>query len=139
MSAFALDPGSTLGHALGVAGLALMLFAQLGYSWRKRPPRSGPGPVRTWLAAHVWAGLLGPLLVLLHGGFRFRGLAGAVTLLVLVVAASGVAGRVMYAETPRGGPARRRLAPWWVLHVPVALAMLALALVHAAAALYYAG
>lgn len=34
--------------------------------------------------------------------------------------------------------ARRVLAGWWVLHVPVSLAMLALGLVHALAALYYA-
>lgn len=32
---------------------------------------------------------------------------------------------------------RRRLAGWWLLHVPLALAMFALALLHVAAALYY--
>ena len=33
---------------------------------------------------------------------------------------------------------RQRLAGWWVLHVPLSMAVLALALVHAIASLYYA-
>ena len=137
-----------LGHALGIAGFLLMLFAELGYSWRKRTSRGGPGPVRRWMQAHVYAGLVGPYLVLLHGAFRFHGVAAAALLLTGVVVLSGLVGRVAYASTPRvvrpdgawarWNPLRRALSPWYLLHVPLALALFALALVHVAGALYYA-
>lgn len=131
-------PGASglVGHALGVAGLLLLLFAEVGYSWRKRTSRSGPGSVQRWLQAHVYAGLVGPYLALLHSAFRFRGLAGVLTLLMGVVVLSGVVGRFAYTRAPRSR--RRGLALWYLLHVPLALALLALAAVHAAAALYYA-
>jgi hypothetical protein len=132
------------GHGLGVVGFLLMLVAETAYTWRKRPGRSGPGPVRAWLKMHVFVGLVGPYLVLLHSAFRFRGLAGVLTLLVGVVVASGVVGRFVYTDAPRGvnehgsGRARRVLSLWYLLHVPLSLAMFALAVVHILAALYYA-
>lgn len=92
--------GSPGGHALGVVGYLLMLFAAFGYSWRKQPRRAGPGSGREWMQAHVVAGLLGPALVLLHTGFAFRGLAGVTTWLALVVVASGVVGRYVYTAMP---------------------------------------
>ena len=62
-------------------------------------------------------------------------------LMVLVVVASGVAGRFVYTALPKvpGTPgARRTAAVWWLLHVPVAAAMFVLAVMHVAGALYYA-
>ncbi len=44
----------------------------------------------------------------------------------------------MLAAAERAAGARRLLAGWWLLHVPLALAVFALALMHALAALYYA-
>lgn len=135
-------PAGVLGHSLGILGLLLMVFAEVGYSWRKRTSRSGPGPVRAWLQLHVYAGIVGPFLVLLHTSFRFRGLAGVLTLIMLVVVGSGVVGRFVYGGMPRG-EARRNLvrrgaSVWYLLHVPLALAMFALAAVHLVAALYFA-
>lgn len=129
------------GHVLGIAGLLLMLFAETAYTWRKKVTREGYGPLRHWMQAHVFAGLVGPYLVLLHGAFRFRGLAGVLALMVLVVVASGVVGRFAYTAVPKvpGAPgARRVLFLWWLLHVPVAAAMFVLAAVHVAGAVYYA-
>ncbi len=135
-----------VGHGLGVLGVLLMLWAAFGYAWRKPLDRKGPGRMRSWLRTHVFTGLVGPYLVVLHTGFAFRGLAGVLTVLVLIVVASGVAGRYAYTAAPRaieagdaGWPTRRRaaLALWWLLHVPVSMAMLALTAVHVLAALYY--
>jgi cytochrome b561 len=135
------------GHGIGVAGFVLMVVAETAYTWRKRPGRNGPGPARVWLQVHVFVGLVGPYMVLLHGAFRFRGLAGALMLLVLAVVASGVIGRFGYAEAARfgaeegparSGATRRMLSVWYLLHVPLSLAMFALAAVHILAALYYA-
>ena len=139
-------PSGLLGHALGILGFLLMLFAETGYTWRKNVRREGYGPMRHWLQAHVFTGLVGPYLVLLHTSFRFRGLAGVTALLVLVVVASGIVGRFAYTAVPKQlstpaaatGGARRALSWWYLLHVPVAAAMFVLAAVHVVAAVYYA-
>jgi hypothetical protein len=136
-------PSGLLGHGLGIAGFLLMLFAETGYTWRKNVHREGWGPMRRWLQAHVFTGLVGPYLVLLHTAFEFRGLAGVTALLVLVVVASGFVGRFAYTAVPKvagaadRGP-RRLLSFWYLLHVPVAAAMFVLAIVHIVAAVYYA-
>jgi hypothetical protein len=134
-------PRGLVGHALGIAGILLMVFAETAYTWRKKVTREGYGPLRHWMQAHVFAGLVGPYLVLLHTAFQFRGLAGVLALMVGVVVLSGVIGRFAYTAVPKtpGAPgARRALAVWWLLHVPVAAAMFVLAAVHVAGALYYA-
>jgi len=131
-----------VGHGIGIAGFLLMLVAEVAYTWRKRPERSGPGPLRLWMQGHVYAGIVGPYLVLLHTAFEFRGLAGILTLVMLVVVASGIMGRFVY--TAGGAPrddapaARRPLSVWYLLHVPLSAAMFALAVMHVAGALYYA-
>jgi len=168
-----------VGHGLGIIGFLSILGGTFGYAWRKR--RSGPGPLQHWMRAHVVTGLVGPYLVLLHTAFEFRGIAGATFVLMLVVVASGIAGRYIYTNVPKpphhvvravaqhrvmmsasGGrlqpaapPAaamqplpqqdvrtsvmrRRMAASWWLLHVPLAVAMVVLAIVHVVGALYYA-
>ncbi|HEY0672745.1 MAG TPA: hypothetical protein VGD27_10780 [Longimicrobiales bacterium] len=136
--------GGLAGHLVGVVGLLVMLFAWLGYSWRKRETRSGPGTMQQWLQAHVVAGIVGPYLVLLHSAFEFRGLAGILSLMVLIVVLSGLAGRYLFTSLPRSEAngmgidrLRRRSALWWLLHVPLAAAMIALTFAHVLGALYY--
>jgi hypothetical protein len=134
-------PRGLVGHVLGITGFLLMVFAETAYTWRKKVTREGYGPLRHWMQAHVFAGLVGPYLVLLHTAFQFRGLAGVLSLMVLVVVASGLAGRFVYTAVPKvpAAPgARRVLAAWWLLHVPLAAAMFVLAAMHVAGALYYA-
>lgn len=133
-------PAGLIGHGLGILGGLLMLVAQTAYTWRKRPERSGPGPTRLWLQIHVVAGLVGPYLILLHTAFRFRGLAGVLTLLMLVVVLSGCVGRYAYSAGPAASGRDEkpgRLAIWYLLHVPLTAALFGLALVHVAGALHY--
>ena len=132
-------PAGLVGHGLGVAGFLLMVVAETAYTWRKRPTRTGPGPAVRWLEAHVFVGLVGPYLVLLHTAFRFRGLAGVLTLLMAVVVGSGVAGRYWYTTALPVGPERPRRALWYVLHVPLSAVLFALAAFHVVGVLYYAG
>jgi hypothetical protein len=93
--------GTWPGHLLGIAGLALMLWAGFGYSWRKRHPASGDVAMKVAMQSHVVAGLVGPYLVILHSGLAFRGLAGVLTLVMVLVVASGVVGRAIYSALPR--------------------------------------
>jgi hypothetical protein len=93
------------------------------------------------MQVHVFAGLVGPYLVLLHTAFEFQGLAGVLTLIMLVVLMSGILGRYVYtagAAQPEGVPESRPLALWYLLHVPLSAAMFALAAMHVAGVLYYA-
>jgi hypothetical protein len=89
------------GHSLGVVGFLLMLSTETLYSLRKRAIRRPWGRLRTWLQLHILSGIVGPYLVLLHTAWQFRGLAGVVLLLTLVVVISGFIGRYIYTAVPR--------------------------------------
>lgn len=139
------------GHGLGVVGFLLMLATETLYSLRKRARDWAWGPLYRWLQAHIVMGIVGPYLVLLHSSWRFGGLAGALTLLTAIVVLSGFVGRYLYTAIPRAADAvadgtadaaqrlaRRRLARWHIVHVPLGLALFVLAFIHIGAALYYA-
>ncbi len=94
--------GAVLGHVIGVAGFILMLMTETLYSLRKRIKRAGGwGSTESWLKFHIFTGIVGPYLVLLHTAWRFNGLAGLVTLMTLVVVTSGFFGRYIYTLVPR--------------------------------------
>lgn len=92
--------GSLIGGMLAVAGSLLMLVP-LVYLVVKRV-----GPFKRWaarlvsmrtlLAWHIYAGVLGPILVLLHTGHKFNSPLGiALTGMTLLVVASGFIGRYL--------------------------------------------
>jgi hypothetical protein len=90
------------GHMLGIFGTLLMLMTEVLYSLRKRSSLlNWAGPVRYWLSFHIFTGILGPFLVLMHTGLEFRGLAGISMLLTLLVVGSGFFGRYLYTALPR--------------------------------------
>lgn len=94
--------GHPFGHILGIIGTILMLMTEILYSVRKRTRLlNRAGPVRHWLAFHIFTGLVGPFLVLMHTGLTFRGLAGISMLLTIIVVGSGFIGRYLYTAIPR--------------------------------------
>lgn len=95
------QPSSLLGHGLGIVGLLMMLCTETMYSLRKRWPGFHWGPTSVWLQFHIFTGLVGPYLVLLHTGWRFNGLAGVLTLLTVLIVLSGLVGRYIYTAVPR--------------------------------------
>jgi hypothetical protein len=94
-------PGGLAGHALAILGLLLMLSTEVLYTLRKRWKRIRWGRMPIWLRVHVFTGVVGPFLVLLHTAGKLHGVAGLVTLLTLVIVASGFIGRYIYAAVPR--------------------------------------
>jgi hypothetical protein len=92
-----------LGYLLGIVGASLMLLLLI-YPLRKRVPAlSRLGSVRFWFRIHMLFGVLGPVLILLHSNFNLGSLNGRVALFcTLVVAASGVLGRYLYAKIHYG-------------------------------------
>ncbi len=93
--------GHLLGHSLGALGFVLMLATETLYSLRKRAMRRARGRMSEWLQFHIFTGIVGPFLVLLHSAWSFRGLAGVVTLMMGIVVASGFIGRYIYTAVPR--------------------------------------
>lgn len=93
--------GHPFGRALGILGATLMIMTEVLYSARKRWGLIRFGQVRHWLSFHIFTGIVGPALVLMHTGLEFKGLAGLSMLLTVVVVASGFLGRYIYTAVPR--------------------------------------
>ena len=90
-----------LGHSLGILGFVLMVMTELLYSLRKRQRGARWGRMAGWLQFHIFTGLVGPYLVLLHSSWKFNGLAGVVLALTAVIVLSGFIGRYIYTAVPR--------------------------------------
>lgn len=76
----------------------------LPYSLRKRLRiLRQVGSMRGWFLFHIFAGLLGPLVVLFHSTFRIGSFNGGIALAsTLLVTASGTVGRFFYRKVHRG-------------------------------------
>jgi len=141
------------GHGLGIVGFMLMLMTETLYSLRKRMRTVRFGRMSLWLKFHIFTGLVGPYMVLLHTSWKFNGLAGVTSLLTLIIVISGFVGRYIYTRIPRTADgvviegslsaealkhARRLMALWHTIHIPIGMALFTAAFVHIGAALYYA-
>lgn len=94
---------SDTGYWIGVVGgtMMLLLFA---YPLRKRwQVLAGMGKAKHWFIVHMVLGIFGPVLVLAHSTFQIGSInAGVALFSMLIVAASGVAGRFIYLRIHRG-------------------------------------
>ena len=89
------------GHMIGVLGFILMLLTETLYTLRKRSRSARWGRMSEWLNFHIFTGIVGPYMVLLHTSWKFNGLAGITLLLTIIVVASGFIGRYIYTAVPR--------------------------------------
>lgn len=95
--------GSILGTLIGILAAILSMTA-LSYPVVKRVPRIhawASSRVRppTLLAIHIYAGVVGPILGLIHSGHKFNSPIGiTVVALMIVVILSGYAGRFLLAR-----------------------------------------
>ncbi len=92
--------GSLVGGIFAVAGAGLMLLP-LAYVVVKRSKRLRTAvtqriKMRTLLTWHIYAGVLGPILVIVHTGHKFESPLGiALTSMVFLVVVSGFIGRYL--------------------------------------------
>ena len=93
--------GSFYGHIMGIFGFLLMLVTEMAYTFRKRSRNMRLGKMARWLEFHIFTGLVGPYMVLLHSSWKFNGLAGVVMLLTVIIVISGFVGRYIYTAIPR--------------------------------------
>lgn len=93
-------PGSGLGAVFGIAGAVLMLVP-LAYPVVRRVPyihdRITPHvSLQTILTVHVYAGIFGPLLAIIHTGHKFdSGLGISLVTVMLLVVVTGYAARYL--------------------------------------------
>jgi len=145
------------GHTLGIVGFLMMLMTETLYSLRKRSRTARWGRMADWLQFHIFTGIVGPFMVLLHSSWKFNGLAGAVMLMTVVIVFSGFIGRYIFTRIPRSidgseldgsafsevqraavANARRLMALWHTVHIPIGMALFTAAFIHILGALYYA-
>ena len=92
--------GSGIGAAFGIAGAALMLFP-LAYPIAKRIPFlhdriTAHVSLQSLMTLHVYAGIFGPLLAIIHTGHKFNSPLGiALTAVMLLVVVSGFIARYL--------------------------------------------
>jgi hypothetical protein len=150
----AVPPASELfGHGIGIVGFIFMLMTETLYSLRKRSRGVRWGKMSAWLQFHIFTGLVGPYMVLLHTSWRFNGIAGVTTLFTVIIVVSGFIGRYIFTRIPRTmdgleiegtlsqealKQARRLMALWHTIHIPIGMVLFISAFVHIGAALYYA-
>ena len=98
--------GSLWGGVFGVAG-ALLMLVPLAYMVVKRIKRlkqfvTKYVSMRTLLAWHIYAGVVGPILVVIHSGHKYDSPLGvALTAMTLLVVVSGFVGRYLMNQFSR--------------------------------------
>ena len=151
------------GHVVGWFGLAV-IFSVFIYSVKKRFDSKGRWP-KVWFMVHQVAGILGPMLILVHAGSHFHALVPLLTLIVMgIVVVSGVIGVAVHRKAlALLNNTRKELVSqglsqadieedlydlvsgeetfrvWQIIHVPMVMLFLALLAAHILGALYFGG
>jgi hypothetical protein len=160
-----LKPSGTIGHGLGIIGSLVILTGVFTYMARKRK-RSliRLGVLKHWLEFHIFMCTLGPIMILFHTAFKFGGLVAISFWSMVAVFLSGIIGRFIYIQIPRTIEGRelsldevrdmtddqskekriKRLALmkemfkyWHVAHLPFALVMLIIMVIHVAVTIVF--
>src|SRR5512138_1487208 len=97
-----LKPSGELGHGMGIIGSLLMITGVIIYMVRKRYRMfSRVGILKYWLEFHIFLCTLGPMMILFHTAFKFRGLVAISFWSMVAVFLSGIIGRFIYIQIPR--------------------------------------
>jgi len=98
-----LKPSGTQGHGYGVIGSLMILTGVTVYSARKRfRAFAQVGKIKYFLEFHIFLCLVGPIFVVYHTAFRIGGLVAVSFWSMVAVVASGVIGRYLYVQIPKG-------------------------------------
>lgn len=98
-----LTPESGVGYWLGITG-GIMMLVLLLYPLRKRlRVLRALGRVPSWFRIHMVFGIVGPALVIAHSNWKLSSLNASVAMIaMLIVVASGIAGRYLYSKVHLG-------------------------------------
>jgi hypothetical protein len=151
------------GHAVGWLGLGAILLVFV-YPIKKRLARNRRWP-RNWFRVHLVAGVMGPLLILLHSGAHLHAVVPSLALAAMgVVTVSGIVGQGVHYFALRALNDRRRhlhdegvsaeevdvrlhrmaaqeetFRVWQSIHAPMTVMFLVLTVLHVVGAVYFGG
>jgi len=95
------EPGKGIWLDLGWAGSIMMMVMML-YSVRKRTSLfNNLGSHRHWLAAHMFLGIMGPVLITFHTTFKLQGIVATSFWCMIITMVFGILGRYIYVQIPR--------------------------------------
>lgn len=95
------EPSKGIWHAVGWTGSAMMVIMMF-YSIRKRFTMFAYlGSLRHWLSAHMFLGIMGPILVTFHTTFKLGGIIATSFWCMIVTMIFGILGRYIYIQIPR--------------------------------------
>ena len=98
-----LKPSGTIGHLYGIAGSGMILAGVIIYSTRKRVRYfASAGKMTFFLELHIALCLVGPAAVAYHSTFKLGGLVGVGFWIMMAVVASGLVGRYLWVQIPKG-------------------------------------
>ncbi len=90
----------TIGHTLGLIG-AIMIFFNFSYLLRKQKRIFRSGPLDRWLDFHMMTGITAWLVLTFHSAFHVSRILAVAYYGLLVVVATGLIGRYIYAHIPK--------------------------------------
>jgi hypothetical protein len=98
-----LKPSGIESHGYGIVGATMIIIGVVMYSSRKRIKMfSQLGNIKNVLEFHIFLCLLGPMVVMYHTTFKFGGIVAVCFWSMMAVAASGIVGRYLYVQIPKG-------------------------------------
>jgi hypothetical protein len=152
---------------LGYLGTFYMFAFLIAYSGRKRIKKLRkkawllPGrAMKDSLELHIFTGLLGPGIIILHSSLSFNGLPGVSAMLMIIVVMSGITGRYIFnrvrklemmlkknntGEGNGNGKAaltslermRKLLGKWRTVHIPLTTLFFITVVLHILSVYYY--
>lgn len=95
------EPSKGIWHPIGWIGSGMMVLMMI-YSVRKRAGfMRSFGSLRHWLSAHMFLGIMGPVLVTFHTTFKFNGIIATSFWSMIITMVFGILGRYIYIQIPR--------------------------------------
>ena len=96
-------PEEGLGYWLGITGGVMMLLAFAYTAFKYVGGLRTRAVMKHWLTIHIFFGIMGPILILVHSTFHIGSLNGGIAFVtMLLVLISGIIGRFLYSRTHYG-------------------------------------
>jgi len=96
-------PEEGLGYWLGLTGGVMMLLAMFYTAFKYVPKLRTRAVMKHWLTIHIFLGIAGPVLIMVHSTFHLGSLNGGIAFITMVlVVVSGIMGRFLYSKTHYG-------------------------------------
>ena len=96
-----LRPAGKGGQLFGITGTAVTLLTFLYVLRKKFRGLSRIGTQKRWLEAHIFCGIVGPVLITLHTALKFNGIVSVAYWSMVLVVLSGFVGRYLYVRVPK--------------------------------------